>query len=155
MHLIDRGVNLSNLVLHLLFLYYSNTSARLLPCLDPRCDHTHTHLFLAQWKEQSWAWVSHRQGSTTTLKIHGVGASQWCRNADGSGTYYCSWSSILTPSCTLSHWVTGTLKGIKHGSVHQQKNSPTNTVTKLVGYMRKYSLLHITINESMAVQARY
>lgn len=77
MHLIDRGVNLSNLVLHLLFLYYSNTSARLLPCLDPWCDHT--HLFLAQWKKQSWAWVSHRRSSTTTLKIDGVGASQGCR----------------------------------------------------------------------------
>lgn len=73
-------------------MYYSNTSAQLVPCLDPQCGPT--ELCLAQWRGESQ--VSHRQGC-----------------------------SLLTPSYTLSRWVTSTPRELSvtvctSGGIHRQ-----------------------------------
>lgn len=44
---------------------------------------------------------------------------------------------------------------IKCDSVHQWRNSPTNTAARLAASIRTFSSIHITVNGRMTVQARY
>lgn len=89
-----------------------DTSAMLAPWL---ATHNFTQHNLGQ---ESQAWVTYGKGSTTSLRICCVGASWWCRDAEGSGTTYCCWSSLQMPSYFLSLGFKCSWR-IKQGSVHQ------------------------------------